>query len=137
MADENGTYYYVGDIGYAMTPDEWNDALELYWADPHQPFYEFEDGRQFTLSETPYGDLGATDKEGWSYASDSGLIGIIRANQIDKECMPTVKTMLEQKGVQILRIPAATVQEVIEGGLSPFEETVYEDADFVDVNDII
>jgi hypothetical protein len=64
-------------------------------------------------------------------------MGIIRANQIDRECMPTVKTMLEQKGVRFVRIPVSTVQEVIEGGLSPFGEQVYKDEDFVVVGDII
>jgi hypothetical protein len=137
MADTQGTLYYVGDLGYAMTPDEWNDALELYWADPYLPVYEFSDGRQFTLTETPYGDSGAVDVEGWNYATDSGLIGMIRANQIDREQMPTVKTMLEQKGVQFVRIDAPTVRAVVESGLSPFGETVYSDEDFVVMDDII
>ncbi len=137
MADSNSTLFYVGDLGYAMTADEWSDALELYWADPYLPFYEFSDGRQFTLSETPYGDSGAVDVEGWNYATDSGLIGIMRANQIDRECMPTVKTMLEQKGVQFVRIPAESVAAVIESGLSPFGEVIYSDEDFVIEDDII
>lgn len=137
MADTQGALYYVGDIGYAMTPAEWNDALELYWADPYLPFYEFSDGRQFTLSETPYGDSGAVDQEGFGYATDSGLIGIMRANQIDKEQMPTVETMLKQKGVQFLRIDAPTVQAVIESGLSPLGEVIYSDEDFVIIDDII
>jgi len=137
MADTTSALYYVGDLGYAMTQKEWNDALELYWADPYLPFYEFSDGRQFTLSETPYGDTGAVDAEGFGYASDSGLIGIIRASNIDREQMPTVRTMLEQKGVQFVRIGAPTVQAVVEGGLSPFGETVYRDEDFVMVDDII
>ena len=137
MPTENATLFYVGDLCYAMTPDEWYDALGLYWEDPYLPFYEFDDGRQFTLSETPFGDTGAVDSEGWNYASDSGLMGIIRANQIDRECMPTVKTMLDQKGVRFVRIPVSTVQEVIEGGLSPFGEQVYRDEDFVVVDDIV
>jgi hypothetical protein len=137
MPDTNTALFYIGDLGYAMTASEWNDALELYWADPYLPFYEFSDGRQFTLSETPYGDSGATDSEGFGYATDSGLIGMIRASHIDKECMPTVRTMLEQKGVQIMRIPANTVEQVIEGGLSPFDEMTYTSEDFIIVDDII
>jgi hypothetical protein len=137
MANSKGLLYYVGDIGYAMTPDEWNDALELYWADPYLPFYEFSDGRQFTLSETPYGDSGAVDQEGFGYATDSGLLGIMRANNIDREQMPTVQTMLEQKGVRFVRIPAETVAAVIENGLSPFGEVIYSDEDFVIIDDII
>ncbi len=63
------TLYYIGDLCYAMTTSEWNDALDLYYEDPYLPFYEFEDGRQFTLSETPYGDNGTTDSEGWNYSN--------------------------------------------------------------------
>jgi hypothetical protein len=137
MSDTNSALYYVGDLGYAFSPSEWNDALELYWADPYLPFYEFSDGRQFTLSETPYGDTGTTDSEGFGYASDSGLIGIMRASHIDRECMPTVKTMLEQNGVQIMRIPADSVEQVIANGLSPFDEMTYTSKDFVMVDEII
>lgn len=137
MEKSTGTLYYVGDIGYAMTPDEWGDALELYWADPYLPYYTFSDGRQFTLLETPYGDSGAVDEEGFGYATDSGLIGIIKASNIDREQMPTVKTMLEQKGVRFVRIDAPTVQAVIDGGLSPLGEVIYTDEDFVIQDDII
>jgi hypothetical protein len=61
----------------------------------------------------------------------------MRANQIDKEQMPTVETMLKQKGVQFLRIDAPTVQAVIESGLSPLGEVIYSDEDFVIIDDII
>ena len=137
MADSNGTLYYVGDIGYAMTRSEWNDAMELYMDDPYAPFYTFSDGRQFTLCDIGYGDVGNTGADGWNYTSDSGLIGIMRANQIDKECMPTIQAVMKQNGLQFLRIDAPTVQAVIESGKSPLGETVYTEDDFVIIDEII
>ena len=136
MTDNNGTLYYVGDPCYAMTADEWNEALGLYWDDNFAPFYTLEDGRQFTMSRTDFGDAD-TIRDDWNYASDSGLLGIIRANNIDKECMPTVKTLLEQKGVRFVRIDEPTVQAVIEAGKSPLGEVVYSEEDIVVIDDII
>ena len=132
-----GNYFYVGDIGYAMTKDEWNDAMMLYMDDPYAPFYTFSDGRQFTLCDIGYGDVGNVGEDDWNYTSDSGLVGIIRANQIDRECMPTVKNMVEQKGARIVRIDAPSVADVIERKLSPLGEYVYTEDDFVVMDDII
>lgn len=137
MANSNGTLYYIGDIGYAMTKDEWNDAMMLYMDDPYAPFYTFEDGRQFTLCDIGYGDVGNTGEDGWSYTSDSGLVGIMKASNIDRECMPTVKALLKQKGVRFVRIEEPTVQAVIEGGLSPLGEVIYTEDDFVVIDEII
>jgi hypothetical protein len=137
MTNSTGTLYYVGDIGYAMTKDEWNDAMELYMDDFYAPFYTFKDGRQFTLCDIGYGDVGNVGADGWNYTSDSGLIGIMRANQIDRECMPTLQAVMKQNGLQFLRIDAPTVQAVIESGLSPLGETVYTEDDFVVIDEII
>ena len=132
-----GNYFYVGDIGYAMTADEWSDAIQLYWDDEFAPLYTFKDGRQFTLTPTEFGDSDAADVDGWNYATDSGLVGVIRANQIDRECMPTVKKMVEAKGARIIRIDATSVADIVERKLSPFGEQVYEESDFVAVEEII
>jgi hypothetical protein len=137
MTDNTGTLYYVGDPCYAMTPDEWNEALGLYWDDNFEPFYTMEDGRQFTMSRTDFGDGVAIDEANWSYASDSGLLGIIRANHINRECMPTVKTLIEMKGARFVRIDEPTVQAVIEAGKSPLGEEVYSDEDFIVIDEII
>jgi hypothetical protein len=137
MANSNGTLYYVGDPCYAMTADEWNEALGLYWDDPYALFYTMDDGREFTMTRTEFGDGVAIDEANWSYASDSGLFGIMRASHINKECMPTVKTLLEQKGVRFVRLTEPTVSAVMESGGSPLGEKVYSEEDIVVIDDII
>ena len=131
------TVYYAGDIGYAFPAEEWNGVLELYWADPYAPYYQLADGRQFTVIETAYGDSTDEYENLTGYASDSGLLGIIRANQINRECLPTIEKMIKERGAKLLRIEADSVEDVIAKGLSPFGERVYTEEEFVEVEDII
>ncbi len=96
-----------------------------------------EDGRQFTMSRTDFGDGVTIGEDNWSYASDSGLLGIIRANHINRECMPTVKTLIEMKGARFVRIDEPTVQAVIEAGKSPLDGVAYKDEEFIAIEETI
>jgi hypothetical protein len=124
MADAQGTLYYVGDIGYAMTRDEWNDAMMLHMDDFYALYHTFDDGRQFTLRDIGQGDVGNVGADGWHYCSDSGLIGIMKASDINNDCMSTIRTILEMEGARFVEIPAENVEGVLVKGLSPLGEKV-------------
>ena len=131
------TKFYCGDPCYAMTAKEWNDAMGLFMDDQFAPYYEFEDGRQFVMKRWDFGDMGGVDKDGFAYACDSGCYGIIKVTDIDKECMSSIKPIAELKGCRFIDVDADSVQEVVDGGLSPFELPEYSDEDFVMVDEII
>lgn len=126
-----GTVYYIGDPCYAMTYDEYQDAHELFMDDQFASSYEFKDGRQFAMQPTEFGDGGVTDNEGFGYASDSGMIGMLKAQDIRKEQLETVRTIVQGGKARFVTLPESTVAAAVESGSAPFEFATYADEDFV------
>jgi hypothetical protein len=126
------TLFYIGDPAYVLG-DEYYDALDLHDEDPFAPFYTLPDKRQIKFSSTQFGDAGATDKEGYGYSVDSGLLGIFKASDIAKDRKETVQRVAKMKGCRFVELPANSVQEVIEQGLSPVEFPTPQEGDEVEV----
>lgn len=77
--------YFVGDLCYVMH-DVWPEVCDLCVFDNSEWMYQLEDGRDFILFSTSYGDGEYFDRQGNSYGVDSGTIGAIRLDDIkDKE----------------------------------------------------
>ena len=85
--DETRTYkYYVGDLCYVMH-DEWTEVCNLTLAPdaPDEIFFTLDDGREFIMMSTAYGDGCYNDQEGRPYSVDSGTIGAIRTDYLNAE----------------------------------------------------
>ena len=79
--------YYVGDLCYVMTDDEWTEFCELTINGSVCLDGEFTlaDGRRFASYSTAYGDGEYPDQLGNSYPVDAGLIGCIRLVDIGED----------------------------------------------------
>jgi hypothetical protein len=79
--------YYIGDLCYVMTDDEWDEFCKLTIKGHECLDGEFEmaDGRRFATYGTKWGDGSYTDNHGNSYSVDAGLIGCIRVEDIRAE----------------------------------------------------
>ena len=76
--------YYVGDLCYVMH-DEWNEVCNIVTFTNEDSAYELEDGRQFFMLNTAYGDGTYNDQVGRPYSVDSGSIGAIKVSDIRDE----------------------------------------------------
>ena len=79
--------YYVGDICYVMH-DVWDEACDLMIPDGKSPvdgIFDLEDGRQFAVFSTAYGDGVYYDESARAYPVDSGCIGCIKVSDIKDE----------------------------------------------------
>ena len=75
----NSGKYYVGDLCYVFSDEEWEKVCALI-IDGHtckEGEFQLEDGRQFAIYNTAYGDGRYYDEQGRSYSVDSGSIGCI------------------------------------------------------------
>ena len=82
--------YYVGDLCYVMTDDEWQQvcARTIQGNKIVDGEFELDDGRRFAIYGTAYGDGEYYDQYGHTYSVDAGSIGCIlmsdiRANKYD------------------------------------------------------
>lgn len=77
--------YYVGDLAYVMTDEEWDDFCSITIQGNECLSGEFimPDGRRFATYQTMYGDGEYTDQYGNFYGVDAGLIGCIKLSDID------------------------------------------------------
>ena len=82
--------YYIGDLCYVMTDDEWKEICSIIIKDNQCLDGEFElpDGRRFAIYSTAYGEGEYYDQYGHTYSVDAGSIGCIlmsdiRANKYD------------------------------------------------------
>lgn len=76
--------YYIGDLCYVMTDDEWDEFCSLT-IKGNQCFdgeFQFADGRKFATYGTKWGDGEYSDQYGNRYSVDAGLIGCIRIEDI-------------------------------------------------------
>jgi hypothetical protein len=71
--------YYIGDLCYVIEDDVWSEVCDLSFDPMNDPgdMLQLQDGRQFFILDTAYGDgcYGGTD--GKAYCVDSGTIGAI------------------------------------------------------------
>jgi len=79
--------YYIGDLCYVMTDEEWEEYCTLTtdgtkFVDGE---FQFKDGRAFATYGTKYGDGVYYDEYGFSYSVDSGGIGCILVKDIRKK----------------------------------------------------
>lgn len=77
--------YYIGDLCYVMHK-EWNEVcgIIIHGNNCIEGVFELNDGREFGLWMTAYGDGMYLDNEGREYPVDAGLIGIIAIDDIDE-----------------------------------------------------
>ena len=76
--------YYIGDLCYVMTSEEWLEVCDLTIQDTRliEGEFQLKDGRKFAMYSTAYGDGTYYDHYGFSYSVDSGSIGCIRMEDI-------------------------------------------------------
>lgn len=79
--------YYVGDLCYVMTDDEWDEfcSLTIKGNDCIDGEFNMKDGRRFATYGTKWGDGEYRDQFGNRYGVDAGLIGCIRVEDIKAE----------------------------------------------------
>lgn len=76
--------YYVGDLCYVMSDEEWTEFCDLTikGRDCIDGEFTFKDGRRFATYGTKWGDGEYGDQYGNRYCVDAGLIGCIRVEDI-------------------------------------------------------
>jgi len=76
--------YYIGDLCYVMTDDEWREICAIIIKGNQCLDGEFElpDGRRFAIYSTAYGDGEYYDQYGHTYSVDAGSIGCVRLDDI-------------------------------------------------------
>jgi hypothetical protein len=108
MATPAPVRYYVGDLCYVLTRDEWDTVCNTMDFNTDQNAYSEDDGydcegcldpelfdwdnlgaeRPYFIFNTAYGDGRYNDRDGNPYSVDSGTIGAIRVDYIlDKELL--------------------------------------------------
>ena len=77
--------YYIGDLCYVMHK-EWDEVcrITIQGNECKEGIFELDDGREFSLWHTSYGDGLYIDNFGREYPVDAGLIGIIAVDDIDE-----------------------------------------------------
>jgi hypothetical protein len=76
--------YYIGDLCYVMTNEEWREFCDitLDGQKVKDGEFQFKDGRRFATYSTAFGDGVYHDQYGHSYSVDAGLIGCILVEDI-------------------------------------------------------
>jgi hypothetical protein len=76
--------YYVGDLCYVMTDEEWEEfcGITIDGTKCLDGEFQLSDGRKFATYGTAYGDGTYQDEDGDSYSVDAGLIGCILVSDI-------------------------------------------------------
>lgn len=76
--------YYVGDLCYVMSDDEWDEfcSLTIKGNDCIDGEFNMKDGRRFATYGTKFGDGEYLDQFRNIYSVDAGLIGCIRFEDI-------------------------------------------------------
>ena len=79
--------YYVGDLCYVMSDDEWEEfcSITINGNKVIDGEFQMKDGRLFATYGTAYGDGVYNDQYGNSYSVDAGLIGCIGVKDIRAE----------------------------------------------------
>ena len=79
--------YYIGDLCYVIEDDNWSEVCDLSFDPLNEPgdMLQLEDGRQFFILDTAYGDGCYCGTDGKVYSVDSGTIGAIKVDDCDKD----------------------------------------------------
>lgn len=79
--------YYIGDLCYVMTDEEWDEfcSLTTNGNECIDGEFTFKDGRRFATYGTKWGDGEYSDQYGNRYSVDAGLIGCIQVKDIRAE----------------------------------------------------
>ena len=87
--------YYVGDLCYVMTDDEWDEFcyLTIVSNECVDGEFQFKDGRRFATYGTKWGDGEYGDQYGNRYSVDAGLIGCIRVEDIRANKYEDIETL--------------------------------------------
>ena len=87
--------WWVGDLCYVMTDEEWNQFCDITIAGHKVKDGEFElpDGRKFATYGTYWGDGCYHDQYGNEYSVDAGLIGCIRVEDIRAEKYEDIESL--------------------------------------------
>ena len=92
--------YYVGDLCYVLG-SRWDEvcAKVILERSCRDGVFTLEDGTQFAMFSTAYGDGGYYDQHGKSYCVDSGSIGavLVNANGIELSRADTLGNIVEFK----------------------------------------
>ena len=86
MTMKSGTYY-LGDLCYVLNDSTWSEVCSLVLNGNSVVDGEFNlpDGRRFAMYSTAYGDGTYEDQEGSEYCVDSGSIGCILLDDVDRD----------------------------------------------------
>lgn len=87
--------YYVGDLCYVMTDEEWDKfcGITIKGNQCLDGEFEMPDGRKFATYGTAWGDGCYKDQFGNKYSVDAGLIGCIRVEDIRAEKYDNIESL--------------------------------------------
>jgi hypothetical protein len=87
--------YYIGDLCYVMTDDEWTQFCNITIQGNQVLSGEFElpDGRRFATYSTAWGDGRYYDQDDREYSVDAGLIGCIKLADIKADKYNDIETL--------------------------------------------
>jgi len=102
MSTPDTVDYYVGDLCYVMD-DVWDEVCALVPFNNSDKQFQLEDGREFFMLTTAYGDGSYQDQQGRSYGVDSGTIGAIRLSDIRDETA-NVNDLVTRRLAQVIPV---------------------------------
>lgn len=137
-APTNTVAYYVGDLCYVIK-DEWREVCNIVSYTNEESAYQLEDGRNFFMLSTAYGDGTYNDQQGRSYSVDSGSIGAVKVSDIGDA---TLTLALENGLGQVVEFPYELTEAdcfyddgtLVFGGVE-IETTYNDDDDITDEED--
>jgi len=87
--------YYIGDLCYVMSDNEWDEfcGITIKGNQCLDGEFEMKDGRKFATYGTAYGDGLYRSNIGTKHAVDAGLIGCIRVEDIRAEKYDNIESL--------------------------------------------
>ncbi len=90
--------YYIGDLCYVLNKKDWDEVCKLTISDDTfwpclSGEFQMEDGRQFAMYNTKFGDGVYSDQFGNRYCVDSGSIGCILVGHTTKSTLDEMKQL--------------------------------------------
>lgn len=80
--------YYIGDLCYVFENDTWDAICDIIFPNedglPLDGEFALPDGRRFAIYSTAHGDGSYQDQERNDYWVDSGSIGCVKLEDVDK-----------------------------------------------------
>ena len=89
MTQTTSHKYFIGDLCYVLS-DEWGDVCDLTLDplnDEDDREFQFDDGREFLMMSTAYGDGTYIDQFGNQYPVDSGTIGAVKVEYLHPDIL--------------------------------------------------